>query len=180
MSGWIDIRVRKPTAADANHIGLVLWLWGDNSCLAYPCGHDFSDFRHQPVAWMPIPRFTPLPDPPDGWRYVQDGEAHDKRAKVWDCDLVQFRERNYPHMPCTPGGVYIVPIAPPAPTYRPFKDAAEFDAFALKPWRYKVDIASTRRLGSIYRDDSHNGNEWSHSLGVKIFSDGTPFGVKVE
>jgi hypothetical protein len=83
-------------------------------------------------------------------------------------------------MPCTPGGVYVVPIEPPAPTYRPFANAAEFDPFALKLWRLVSDPQDTRRSPASYSDCDHCGQSWQHSFDKKVFTDGTPFGVKVE
>jgi hypothetical protein len=176
MSGWIDIKLRKPTAADADkewQDGEVIQRLDDGST-----GIFAWDSLAAVVAWMPIPEFTPLPDPPEGFRYVQEQEPFDKRARFWS-DLLKKWEITtntaYDHRL-----VYIVPIDPPAPTYRPFKDAAEFDPFVLKPWRYLVDVESLRRPPAAYSDKSHNGNDWPRSLAVKIFCDGTPFGVKVE
>jgi len=174
MSGWIDIRVRKPTEADADKDGDVIQRHVDGSTGVFGW-----DSLGGVVAWMPIPEFVPLPDPPEGWRYVQDGEAFDKRAKFWlPCDKrwTTTGERN--HYAETIH--YIVPIAPPTPTYRPFASAAEFDAFATKPWRFDSDAESMRRPPAIYTDKHHNGETWNQSLATKIFCDGTPFGVKVE
>jgi hypothetical protein len=131
---------------------------------------------------MPIselPAFEPIPDPPEGWRFVAKGEAFDPRAKFWSKTsgswLLTGQLGAYSKV-----HTYIVPIDPPAPTYRPFKDAAEFDPFALRPWRYKSDDESVRRPSAIYSDEYHNDDRLRDSLDEKVFTDGTPFGVKVE
>jgi len=61
MSGWIDIRFRKPTEADADKSGNVCWLFDDNSYGS--CTWDCDWKKLSPVAWMPVPEFVPLPDP---------------------------------------------------------------------------------------------------------------------
>ena len=176
MSGWIDIRERKPTEADADkewQKGRIFVVYGDDSTMSADW-----DWEGVYVAWMPIPEFTPLPDPPKGWRYVQAGESFDSRAK--------FSNRYTGEWEITTNTAYdqrlgyIVPIDPPEPTYRPFANAAEFDPFALKLWRLKTEAADTRRRPSDYNDRVHGGRSWKDSLDCKIFCDGTPFGVKVE
>jgi hypothetical protein len=129
MSGWIDIKLREPTAEDADkewQEGKVFQKLSGGTLVVWPW-----DGLYDTVAWMPIPEFVPLP-------------------------------------------------APPTPTYRPFASAAEFDAFATKPWRFDSDAESMRRPPAIYTDKHHNGETWNQSLATKIFCDGTPFGVKVE
>ena len=173
MSGWIDIKLRKPTAADGRKDGCVLQLLTDESAGVYNW-----DNTRWVVAWMPIPKFTPLPDPPEGWQYVQAGEPFDKRARFWS-DLLKKWEITT-NTEYDPRLTYIVPIDPPEPTYRPFANAAEFDPFALKPWRFYSDPEHMRRPPAIYTDNNHNGETWKKSHGDKVFCDGTPFGVKVE
>ena len=176
MSGWIDIRERKPTDADADkewQKGRIFVVYGDD----FARSADW-DWRGDYVAWMPIPRFTPLPDPPEGWRQVQEGEPFDKRAKYWSRAIKQWSNTQNDNWDATL--TYIVPIDPPEPTYRPFANAAEFDPFALKMWRLKTEAADTRRRPSDYSDRVHGGRSWKDSFDCKIFCDGTPFGVKVE
>ena len=172
MSGWIDIRVRKPTAADADkewQKGKVLQLLDDNSVGLYAWGD-----RYRAVAWMPIPEFKPLPDPPEGFRYVQEQKPFDKRARFWS-DLLKKWEITtntaYDHRM-----VYIVPIDPPALTYRPFANAAEFKPHRDKWWRVKGEPDDACHPPHYY-SDSHN---WQRSFETLVFEDGTPFGVKVE
>jgi hypothetical protein len=78
--------------------------------------------------------------------------------------------------------VYIVPIDPPAPepTYRPFANADEFEPHAMRFWRYKIDPVHRHRLAYDFDDRGHQTENWKQSLNDKVFSDGTPFGVKVE
>jgi hypothetical protein len=84
---------------------------------------------YKTIAWMPLPElpaFDPIPDPPEGWKFVVEGDAFDFRYQVWDASINQYRPRNYPHLPLTPGNTYIVPIdppAPPEPQYRPYSAA---------------------------------------------------------
>jgi hypothetical protein len=133
MSGWIDIRVRKPTEADADkewQEGKVLQLLDDNSVGLYAWGD-----RYRAVAWMPIPEFKPLPDPP-------------------------------------------------APTYRPFANAAEFEPHKGR-WIYLLKDRSNQMLICSFSERGvwHAGKftYWHEMLSQAAFSDdGTPFGVKVE
>jgi hypothetical protein len=115
---------------------------------------------------------------PKGWRGARTGEMFDKAAMFWNEYSELWEETS--NTAYDPRLTYIVPIDPPEPTYRPFSNAAEFDPFAMKLWRYLVDVDSIRRPPAAYSDKSHNGNDWPRSLAVKIFCDGTPFGVKVE
>jgi hypothetical protein len=179
MSGWIDIRLGGPKESDANLKGDVYWLFdGDRYEVFSWCGYKRRLFSQEPIAWMPIPEFAPLPDPPEGWLYVQKQEPFDSRAKFLNRYTGEWTSTINTAYDQRLG--YIVPIDPPAPTYRPFANATEFDPFAMKPWRYLVDLASVRRPPAIYGDKSHSGNDWEQSLATKIFCDGTPFGVEVE
>jgi hypothetical protein len=119
---WRDIRFEKPTEADVDKSGNILMLHDDNVIGVF----SLDDLMYC-IAWMPtseLPAFTPIPDPPEGWRFVQKGEAFDKRAKYWDetdstwnltaTDFWAVRN------------TYIVPIdppKPPEPQYRPYDDA---------------------------------------------------------
>jgi hypothetical protein len=135
------------------------------------------------VAWMPIselPKFDPIPDPPEGWRFVAKGEAFDERAKRWSnienmwCATMQ-RGRYDPDL------AYIVPIdppKPPEPQYRPFANAAEFTSYRE---RWIVNPASgVHRRVEMYGDDGAMGMSWDGLFRNRTFDDGSPFGVKVE
>jgi len=123
---WRDIRFEKPTAADGDSNGsIVQMLTGGAICC------DAWDDLSGAIAWCTTNElftFDPIPDPPEGWRFVQDGEAFDSRAKFW-LDRGWEETANDNRSGYNDSFVYIVPIdppAPPEPQYRPFKDAAEF------------------------------------------------------
>jgi hypothetical protein len=177
---WRDIRFEQPTEADADSLGRVLILH-KNGYLGLV---DYESTSAS-IAWMPLselPAFDRVPDPPEGWRFVQAGEAFDNRAKYWNlviesyCDTLRHKlyQANY---------VYIVPIdppKPPEPQYRPFANAAEFEPHENKRWRYKCDSESTKRLSVAYDDEEHHGKAWAAAFRDKVFADGSPFGVRVE
>jgi hypothetical protein len=63
---WRDIRFEKPTEADGNSSGSVLQLLEGGTV-----GLWRWDSLGGMKAWMPIsdlPKFDPIPDPPEGWR----------------------------------------------------------------------------------------------------------------
>jgi hypothetical protein len=178
---WRDIRFEKPTEADGDDCGQVLQLLSEGSVGSYHYANDCDC-----IAWMPLselPAFDRVPDPPEGWRFVEKGEAFDKRAKFWGVSGKEWLKLNrdlveYPRLL-----VCIVPIdppAPPEPQYRPFANAAEFEPYELKFWRYKDDCKDLRRKPCSYSNDGHFGDQWCQSFDNKVFSDGTPCGVKVE
>jgi hypothetical protein len=121
---WRDIRFEQPTEADGDSEGCILQLLRGGGVTRY----DYDDLQHT-VAWMPLselPAFTPIPDPPEGWRFVEKGDAFDKRAKFWGVSGKEWLKLNrdlveYPRLL-----VCIVPIdppKPPEPQYRPYNDA---------------------------------------------------------
>jgi hypothetical protein len=177
---WRDIRFEQPTEADADSFGRVLTLHKSGYL-----GLVHYESMSASIAWMPpseLPAFDRIPDPPEGWRFVQAGEVFDKRAKYWNlviesyCDTLRHKlyQANY---------VYIVPIdppKPPEPQYRPFADAAEFDGWSWLFWRYESDLKDVRRQPASYSNEGHFGDGWERSLANKVFADGSPFGVRVE
>jgi hypothetical protein len=177
---WRDIRFEKPTEADGDKRGEIVQLLNNGRV----CTADLNSMAFM-VAWMPLselPAFDRIPDPPEGWRFVQADEAFDNRAKYWNlviesyCDTLRHKlyQANY---------VYIVPIdppKPPEPQYRPFANAAEFEPHENKRWRYKCDSESTKRLSVAYDDEEHHGKAWAAAFRDKVFADGSPFGVRVE
>jgi len=177
---WRDIRFEKPTEADGDKRGEIVQLLNNGRV----CTADLNSMAFM-VAWMPLselPAFDRIPDPPEGWRFVQADEAFDQRAMFWADDEWEVTG-NKPSTGYDPDFTYIVPIdpPPPEPQYRPFADAAEFEQWAtLLFWRYKQDSDSTRRPPSSYSDDHHHGDKWDYSLANKVFADGSPFGVRVE
>jgi hypothetical protein len=120
---WRDIRFEQPTEADADSIGRVLILH-KNGYLGLV---DYESTSAS-IAWMP-PSELPdppdrIPDPPEGWRFVQAGDAFDKRARYFAASkhwVETWQENGY-----AKELVYIVPIdppKPPEPQYRPYNDA---------------------------------------------------------
>jgi len=173
---WRDIRFEKPTVADGDEQNEILMLHSSGFRGFYPWTNTINC-----IAWMPtseLPAFNPIPDPPDGWRFVQAGEAFDKRAKFWSNG--KWRHTLQMDVPYSDGCVYIVPIKPPEPQYRPFANAAEFE-----PYRDKWVLEGSRKCRpTVYCDTfvEVNGTtyEWDEALLVLKLTDGTPFGVRVD
>jgi len=173
---WRDIRFENPTVADADEDGAVLMLHRDGKVGSYGFGNTYKT-----IAWMPLselPAFDPIPDPPKGWRFVKTGEVFDKRAKFWSSG--KWHHTLQVDVPYSDGCVYIVPVDPPEPQYRPFANAAEFEPYCDK-W---VLEGSRKCRPTVYCDTfvEVNGTtyEWDEALRVLKLTDGTPFGVRVE
>jgi hypothetical protein len=118
---WRDIRFEKPTEADADELfSEVAFIRADG----IKCVRNFQSFDGDDyVAWMPLselPTFDRVPDPPEGWRFVEKGEPFDNRAKFW---FSRRWENTHNLAVFDPHSVYIVPIdppKPPEPQYRPY------------------------------------------------------------
>ena len=173
---WRDIRFEKPTEADADENGKVLQLLPTGGLVSWPWRG-----RDQLVAWMPmseLPAFNPVPDPPDGWRFVEKGEAFDNRAQYWshlnNVWLIAWQDDSY-----DPTVIYIVPIDSPKPEkrYRPFASAAEFAPHRDK-WICTPGANTCRRVDH-YNDLGVNGMAWESLLRNRTFEDGSPCGVEV-
>ena len=63
--------------------------------------------------------------------------------------------------------------------YRPFANGEEFEPFANKWWRFKEDSVGTRRPPGPFQEDSHITVSWDSSFNIKVFADGTPFGMPI-
>jgi hypothetical protein len=138
------------------------------------------------IAWMPmseLPKFGPIPDPPEGWRFVEKDEAFDGRAQYWSTQsnkfLLAWQDDAYDS-----SLIYIVPIDPPKPTYRPFANAAEFMPYANKfvvckgsDEYYKVNVVNNNLIW--FTSKSQNALNYRELLADFEFDDGTPCGVKV-
>jgi len=178
---WRDIRFEKPTEADADQYGEVLFWDNDGDV----CSASWSNDTDGHLFWMPMSELPNppdrVPDPPEGWRFVQPGDAFDKRAKYW-ADVFGWAEAwqdDFYDSQCT----YIVPIdppKPPEPQYRPFANAAEFEPHKNKWWRYKSADSDEQIPPALFNDKIHGVQYWQDSFENKVFSDGSPFGVKVE
>jgi hypothetical protein len=179
---WRDIRFEKPTEADGDEHGYILHLLrGGIVCRGMWGSIDGT------VAWMPLselPAFDRIPDPPEGWRFVQPGDAFDSRAKFWMHNRWEqtLNEGRYSKIE-----IYIVPIdppAPPAPQYRPFASAAEFLPYRDKWIKHKLDRyvvkITTYNDENVWMGCASIGTGYSGMHADFTFEDGTPFGVRVE
>lgn len=175
---WRDIRFEKPTASDADEGMQILQMLNGGAIAT----GDYDDLKYV-VAWMPLselPEFDRVPDPPEGWRFVE--KTVDKRtdtAKFWNAYEKQWDMVN-PH--CNEwhsDHVYIVPIDPPKPKYRPFGNAKEFEPHRNKWWRYKGNDKGYLRPPVPYSDYAHDGVGWQKRLDECEFEDGSPFGIEV-
>ena len=181
---WRDIRFEQPTKADGDEKKLVCMLFEDGSFGL----HKWYTTLFV-VAWCPtseLPAFDPIPDPPEGWRFVQKGEAFDKRAKVWASDCKTW-------LPIASDGfskrfIYIVPIdppAPPEPQYRPFANAKEFEPYfgrmikekSLDDFRTVVTSFSDK---GVWLAGGSVATGYREAFGIYEFANGLPFGIKVE
>ena len=182
---WRDIRFEKPTEADGDVVhGEVLIDCKSGKRRAKNCKDVCDD--GDVIAWMPLselPAFDPIPDPPEGWRFVEKGEAFDKRAKCWcktgGWQLTQQLDSYDPEM------VYIIPInppKPPEPQYRPFANREEAMArFDDRVVRKKSGNIS--RISTVGKTSCRIGaTPWDYDMAFDefAFADGTPFGIEVQ
>jgi hypothetical protein len=173
---WRDIRFEKPTEADGDSLDNVLQLLCDGDVVSFEW-----DGLQNCIAWMPLselPAFDRVPDPHKTWRFVEKGEAFDKRSQYWshlnNVWLIAWQDDSY-----DPTVIYIVPIDPPKPEkrYRPFASAAEFAPHRDK-WICTPGANTCRRVDH-YNDLGVNGMAWESLLRNRTFEDGTPCGVEV-
>jgi hypothetical protein len=176
---WRDIRFEEPTSLDGDNNFEVITIDDHGN----RCSMGWDEVDEEVAAWwcpaseLPDPP-DPIPDPPDGWRFVKKGEAFDKRAKLWSNG--KWRHTLQMDLPYSNGCVYIVPVDPPEPQYRPFANAAEFLPYRDKWWRYKSMTATDYYPPVFFGDRGHGNQHWQDSFENKVFEDGAPFGVKVE
>jgi hypothetical protein len=183
---WIDIRVRKPTQKDAESSGRVICLLENGDTTLQFWDKVFIG-QTSAVAWLDpktLPKFTPIPDPPEGYRWKQDGDEFDKRAMVW-CPQDSVWAPTICNYAYVSTETYTVPIDPPKPQYRRFENAAEFEPFADRWVRCKPEKCETYRI-CAYNDQlfwmgtAVKGVSFEAGLRDYCFSDGTPFGLPVE
>jgi hypothetical protein len=124
------------------------------------------------------------PDPPEGWRLVdKEKDTRKDLAKFWDEVENEWKLVNPLLNYWLSTHTYIVPIDPPnppEPQYRHFANAAEFEPHKDRWWRYKSQFSDEQNSPANFSDQLHAGQYWQDSFKNKVFSDGTPFGVKVE
>jgi hypothetical protein len=177
---WIDIRVRKPTKADADDDGYIFQkLTGGR----YTAWH--WDSLADCVAWCPtsdLPKFTPIPDPPEGYRWIDQERDKPKRQ-----DDLYWSETGKSWKECVVGAdsfcrddAYARRIEPPKPQYRPFANAAEFEPYE-DDWVWEE---SRKCKVTVYCDSflevNYRTYGWDEALERLKKADGTPFGIKVE
>jgi hypothetical protein len=181
---WRDVRFDKlPTAADGDENGEVLFLLKNGSLFNW-----HWDILESDVAlWMPLselPAFDRIPDPPDGWQFRQEGDAFDRRAQHWNCGRKQWvttgNLNGYSR-----DAIYIVPIDPPEPQYRPFANAKEFEPYFGKLIKEK-SVDDFRTVVTAFSDKgfwlsgASVATKYSDAINIFEFADGTPFGVRVD
>lgn len=109
---WTYTAIRLPSADDADENGNVMCR-GHNGVCFY---RRWSDLHHSDcygdyVAWLPVPKFVPLPKLPDGYELLKDYDLEpDSAARVLLCN--EWREqhkstRYYKDM------MYCIPSSPP-------------------------------------------------------------------
>jgi hypothetical protein len=177
---WIDIRVRKPEEKDSFK-GNVWALFEDGSSGAKSWKR-VATGDSLAIAWLDpktLPKFTPIPDPPEGYRLKQDGDV-----KTDDAIFLHPDNRTWVLVsPHTCGwldkAIYAVPIDPPKPQCRPFANAAEFEPYKNQWWRLKTDPADFQKPPMSFSDHCYGSFAWGVAFDICVFSDGTPFGIKV-
>jgi hypothetical protein len=186
---WRDTRFETPASADSDEHDEVVSVSKSGKIRArdwqYVCEEE--DAFWMPMSEIPKPPDR-IPDPPEGWKFVVEGDAFDFRCQVWDASINQYRPRNYPRLPLTSGNVYIVPIDPPKPTvpqYRPFANAAEFEPHfgrmikekSLDDFRTVVTSFSDK---GVWLAGGSIATGYREAFDIYEFANGIPFGVKVE
>jgi hypothetical protein len=175
---WRDIRFEKPTAGHGDEDALILQLLTDGSI-----GKWRWDSLARITAWMPLselPAFNPIPDPPEGWRFVDSSDVDRRDVQWWDLGAKAWKDCGAwsAGFPFDKDRAYIVPIKPPEPEYRPFANAAEFEPYRDKWWRCKNTSFKNPPLG--YSDTHWGATPFSLAFDEYEFEDGTPLGVRVD
>jgi len=117
---WRDVRFEKPTEADGDQYGEVLFWDNDGDV----CSSSWSNDTDGHLFWMPMSEIPKppdrIPDPPEGWRWATTDDSPNKHAKVWSGTNKRWMvSGGY----IVKGEAYIVPTDPPAPQYRPYTAA---------------------------------------------------------
>lgn len=165
---WIDIRVRKPKESDGNKKGRVFQLLKEGSEGIY-MWYDLTGV----VAWMPIPKFEKI-DPPEGYRLVDTTTEPFRKDALW----LDTLWKEWKLTRSTMYGVdviYCVPIDPPKPAYRPFKDGKEFEPFENE-WTIHIE-SKTKYPPMSYSEVGWGGFTWEDAFNRFTFADGRPFGM---
>lgn len=170
---WVNFRLRKPTEGDCDPVGRV-FVRTKTGGLDIVIRGAIQPYH---VAWMPIPEFTPLPDPPAGYRLI------DPATELFNSKAMWYSENSSEWQPTLNaesyglGVIYAVPIKPPEPQYRPFANAEEFKPYRNRWWRPKD---SDRLMPpSSYSETNFASCDWQHAFESLEFECGHPFGVKI-
>jgi hypothetical protein len=124
---WRDIRFEKPTEADGDQYGEVLFFDNDGDI----CASSWSNDTDGHLFWMAMSEIPKppdrIPDPPEGWRFVEK-EKDKKRLpyKYVSKRSNEWEDGDSPGIPWERDMVYAVPIdppKPPEPQYRPYNAA---------------------------------------------------------
>jgi hypothetical protein len=166
---WVPCKVRLPTEADADKNGCVLVEYDDGErslCL-------WERVHRLDAAWLAIPEYVPLPDPPEGYEVLADYDAEPiadavylRESGQWEVRNLMMCESPYPQQ-----HIYAVPITPPEPQYRPFANADEFRPFRERWWRHKETVTEHPPLS--VNDGGYGGWTWAHAFRSIEFDDGT-------
>jgi hypothetical protein len=125
---WRDIRFEKPTESDGDCHGEIAAVLYDGRKVSMLW--DSSDVEGMSHFWCPMSELPApperIPDPPEGWRFVQKGDVFDYRVKYWS----RFEKAWKPTAQKSEyiwRFAYIVPIDPSKPKYRPYTEAEAVD-----------------------------------------------------
>lgn len=191
---WIDRWVRMPgpefvsppdppegyailTDYDADLHPLAKQLDSGSRCWR----HHWTKLRYTKSEIYAVPVKPPLPDPPDGYEILTDyGALPDPRAMFWSRQgqwmerAGMNKDRAYDQ-----DSIYAVPIAPPKPQYRPFRNADEFRPYRERWFRVR-ESAATEHPPRCFDRDGYGTWSWNCAFERLEFEDGTPFGMPVE
>jgi hypothetical protein len=178
---WIDIRVRKPEEKDAKH-GDVWVLFADESSCSQSW-YRVADGRSSAIAWLDpktLPKFTPIPDPPEGYRWI-DREA-DKPQLADDLYWSYYGVQAW--RMCVVGAdsfcrddAYARRIDPPKPEYRAFASLEEWWPHRERWVRIRHDVTKVSWVGpQVAEMRFKDGAVFVNDDGT----DDTPFGIKAE
>lgn len=173
---WIDVKLKLPSALDADKNGKVLWQHANGSRATAP----WDQRRGLLVAWASMPEFVPLPELPEGFEILKDNNAEPHpaarvlRSFGW-ASIACLGQQNRKY---DLGEIYCVPIAQPAPQYRPFESAEEFEPHRDRWWKFKSNMRFNPPQS--YTDLGPCGRPWPVAFLELEFDNGEPFGVQVD
>jgi hypothetical protein len=110
---WIDIRFQKPKQADADSGRRVICLLENGDTTLQFWDKVFVG-QTSAIAWLDpktLPKFEPIPEPPEGYRWRQNHDEFTAEAMVW-IDGRQWVKTGARNDYCD-GFIYAVPLEPP-------------------------------------------------------------------